>query len=313
MIDTKTIIKDFFIHLFTVIALSVSIGNLLSVLFSVIDKLFPDMVSTGPYYIGQLTDTLPRLALSSFAVLFPVYLVFSWYIAKDIQKFPEKKESAVRKIFLYLVLFLALATTIGSLVSVLYLFLGGELTLRFIGKVISVLFVALTVFTYYGYSLKRDFTKVTKIPVILSGISIVFLFSLIGYSIYLFGTPSEMRVRRFDDMRLTDLQSITYTVDSYVVAKGKLPVSIKEAYVGQRNVSATLPPQDPETATGYVYEIVEQPKTNLSQTSLDKGYILSTDALYKLCARFSQMSDPKNIEWAHDTGLVCFTKKVLKD
>lgn len=312
MIDTKTTIKDFFIHLFTVVALSVSVGNLLSVLFSVIDKLFSDTVSVTPYYIGQVTDSLPRFALSSLTVLFPVYLAFSWYIAKDMQKFPEKKETTVRKIFLYLVLFLALATAIGSLVSVLYLFLGGELTSRFIGKVMSIFFVAVAIFTYYGYSLRRDFTKITKIPVLLSGLSISFLISLIGYNIYLFGTPSEMRSRRFDDSRLTDLQNITYIVESYVLAKGKLPTNLEESYLGQRNVNGMTVPQDGETSTSYGYQILEQPKSSLS-LSVDKGYTLTTDAVYKLCANFSQKSDIKNKEWAHDTGLVCFTKKVLKD
>lgn len=317
----KSTIKEFFIYLFVAITLSVSIGNLLDILFTIIEKLVPDSLSgaNSMYYYDM--STLPRLAIASLIILFPLYLLFSWLAAKDVTKHPERKEVFVRRAFIYFALFLSLCTIIGTGIAAVYSFLGGELTARFLWKAISVLVVSASVFGYYAYSLRRDYRTMTKLPIIISALATVAVIGVIAWSISVFGSPATMRAMRFDQTRVSDLQSITYQVQEYTVNKGVLPASIEEAYRGSRYAQDLDIPMDPETSVSYSYEVVTQPETYKNSSAAQ--YTLKTDAKYKLCATFALATtdgqavvEPGKsgaVSWSHDAGKYCFDRLIVKD
>jgi hypothetical protein len=56
----------------------------------------------------------------------------------------------------YLTLFLAACTLMGDLIGAVYTFLGGELTARFLLKVLTVGLIAGTVFAFYLVELRAD-------------------------------------------------------------------------------------------------------------------------------------------------------------
>ena len=64
-------------------------------------------------------------------------------------RLPEKLESGVRRWLTYIALLLASATVIGDLVTFLSYFLRGDLTTRFVLKVVTVFVIAGGVFWYY--------------------------------------------------------------------------------------------------------------------------------------------------------------------
>jgi high-affinity Fe2+/Pb2+ permease len=76
-------------------------------------------------------------------------------LLRGVRTQPEKLESGVRKWLTYIALLLASATVIGDLVTFLSYFLRGDLTTRFVLKVLTVLVIAGGVFWYYLLWLER--------------------------------------------------------------------------------------------------------------------------------------------------------------
>ena len=63
---------------------------------------FPDLLN-GSYGAYDII----RNSISSLVIVWPVLILFSWMIGKDLRAHPEKKELRVRKWLLYLTLFIA--------------------------------------------------------------------------------------------------------------------------------------------------------------------------------------------------------------
>ena len=97
-----------------------------------------------------------RWSISSLIVAFPVFVYVSWLAGRDIAADPNKRHSKVRRWLTYLTLFVASSVLIGDVISLIYSLLGGELTTRFVLKVLVVAFIAGTVFWYYLSDIRRE-------------------------------------------------------------------------------------------------------------------------------------------------------------
>ena len=120
-----------------------------TLLLQYIDVLFPDQLNF--YYQGMLDGI--RMSSSTLVVVTPVFLLLSWLVQKELNKEPDKHEIRVRKWLMYLTLFIASITIIIDLVQLVYNFYSGELTTKFLLKVLSVLIVTGAVFFYYLWDL----------------------------------------------------------------------------------------------------------------------------------------------------------------
>ena len=164
--DMKTKALDVFLYLGIAISLITSVTSILQVLFVAIDRKYPDILSYSGYV--DLSQSDVRFAIAALVVMFPIYLGLSWYVARDIKMFILKQDISVRKIMIYCTLFITVLTLIGTLVSVIYTYLGGELSVRFGLKAMAIFAVALALFAYYYYSLKRDYAKSTVLPLLMT-------------------------------------------------------------------------------------------------------------------------------------------------
>ena len=79
-----------------------------------------------------------RWSLASIIVAFPVFLYMASLIGREISADVTKRASSVRRQFTYLTLFLACAVLMGDVTTMIYNFLGGELTARFLLKCATV-------------------------------------------------------------------------------------------------------------------------------------------------------------------------------
>jgi len=77
-------------------------------------------------------------------------------IARQVGRDPVKRASPVRKWLTYLTLFIAATVLIGDLITLVYNALGGELTTRFLLKVLTVAVIAGGTFGYYLWDLRQD-------------------------------------------------------------------------------------------------------------------------------------------------------------
>ncbi|MDP1719055.1 MAG: DUF5671 domain-containing protein [bacterium] len=153
--ELKTSPKDVFLHLLSIVALYTSGIAFLVLIFQYVNVILPDLVAINDYYSMQSAYTAIRWSISSLIVVFPVYILSAWFLNKNYSASPAKKKLWIRKWLVYFTLFAAALIIIGDLVTLLNNLLNGELTLRFIIKVLAVFFVAGNVFFYYFWELRH--------------------------------------------------------------------------------------------------------------------------------------------------------------
>ncbi|HRH32483.1 MAG TPA: DUF5671 domain-containing protein, partial [bacterium] len=126
--------RDVFSHLLAIATLYVGVISFTTLCFQYINVKFPDLLNL--YYSGAL-DTI-RQAMAALIVVWPVFILMSWLIQRDIKADPDKHNVGIRKWLLYLTLFVTSITIIVDLVTLINYFLNGEITTRFILKVLVV-------------------------------------------------------------------------------------------------------------------------------------------------------------------------------
>jgi hypothetical protein len=128
-----------------------------SLLFDFINLSFPDpsWVTDG-FNDDEYSRESIRWSVSALIVAFPVFLYTSWLTSRAIALDPVKRSSKIRRWLTYFTMFVAATVLIGDVTTLVYNLLGGELTVRFALKVLTVAFIAGTAFTYYLRDLRLD-------------------------------------------------------------------------------------------------------------------------------------------------------------
>lgn len=153
--NVKASPQDIFLHFLAIITLYVSAGSFIALIFQYINILIPDALDQNGYYGLIASHQTIRWSIASLIIVFPSYLLTGWYLNKGYIAAPEKRMFRIRKWLLYFTLFIASLVIIGDLVTLIYNMLGGEFTGRFILKVMTVFFVAGSVFGYYFWDLRQ--------------------------------------------------------------------------------------------------------------------------------------------------------------
>lgn len=290
--------RDVFLHLLAIVTLYIAAVGFGTLLFEYINYAFPDPLDYYSYASGAI-----RWAIASLIIVFPVYVWISWFLARDQLTHPEQRELKIRKWLLYFTLFLAAIVIIIDLVTVIYNFLGGDLTMRFLLKVVAVLFIAVSIFGYYLWNLREQgmASRDPKMRMFVWAVVLVVTVATIG-GFFLVGSPSQERLRRFDDERVSGLQTIQWQIINYWQSKGRVPTTLDEL---RDPISGFTPPLDPETNSVYEYR-----KTG--------------DRAFELCATFKTPSEvrenmprpyplgEKGIQdsWTHAAEYTCFSRTI---
>ena len=146
--------REAFLYLVLFSTLYISAFNLGSLIFQFINKAFPDPAAA--VWAREWHSYRMRWSASSLIVAFPVFLYLSYVINRAIRKDPVKRASRVRKWLTYITLFIAAGVLIGDLTTLVYNLLGGELTIRFILKFLTVGVIAGSIFAYYLWGLRQE-------------------------------------------------------------------------------------------------------------------------------------------------------------
>ncbi len=327
--ETKTKALDVFVYLGIFISLIVSVTNIIQILFTAIERKFTDVLEAGRYVDMYGSDM--RLAIASLVVMFPIYLALSMYVSRDIKKFLYKRDIFIRRVFIYTTLFVTACTLLGSLVATIYYYLGGELTVRFGLKALVVFVIAGAVCSYYLYALRRDYSKETNLPNAIAGLSAIFVIASLVWSISIIGTPGEMRMKRIDDARLSDVSRIQQEIFNHFQTTDKLPATLSElddAFQGY------VVPKDPVTGEAYTYRMLQQPVVR-NNVQLNRKELV-TPAIFELCATFETerkyddrgtpiltdkmysvsnyyYSGDTSAFWNHGVGETCFKRVISSD
>ena len=93
--------------------------------------------------------------MATLIIVFPVYILMTWYLNRAYQRTPELVNLRTRKWLVYLTIFLAAVIILGDLVTLIFNFLSGELTTRFVLKGLAVLLVMAAIFAYYLWEVRK--------------------------------------------------------------------------------------------------------------------------------------------------------------
>lgn len=289
--------KDVFSYLLMIAMLYVGVISFVGLLWQYVEVKFPDALN---FYYSAASGAI-RGYISALLIVWPVMIFMTWLIGKDLAKDPSKKDSRIRKWLLYLTLFLAAITIIIDLITLINSFLSGEITTRFVLKVLVVLVVAVAVFAYYLWELRRDPSKKTEITRMAAIASVVIVIAAIVIGFFIVGSPAKQRAMRFDAQRMQDLQMIQSNLVNYWTQKSKIPSQLIEL---TDSLSGFTPPTDPDTHQPYEYLV----KSALS---------------FELCATFAYPSESAQFtlksypmlyrtdgmdNWSHTSGYVCFER-----
>lgn len=287
--------KDFFLHLASQVALYTIVINLGNLLFRIINKAYPQLDG----YYGYFGDSSISFPVALLIIVFPVFVLLNYFIEKSFIENPEKKNIWIRKWLIYLTLFISGIILVGDLVAVLYFFLDGQdLTVGFILKVLTVLVMSGSVFTYYlGDIREKNSVSIKKISL---GISLVVIIVSIILGFLVLGSPRTQRLLKYDQAKITDLTSITSSIQYFYNNTGKLPDNLKQITENQAMANTYTNMKDKQTGDEYVYQKI-------------------TDTKYKICADFNLESRSdygyydNYYNWTHPKGDFCFEKTVYFD
>ena len=146
--------REAFLYLVLFATLYLSAYQLGSLLFDLINHFMPD--AADPAYAVRSVAHSMRWSVASLVIAFPVFLFVASHLGQDMARSPAKRLSAVRRWLTYVTLFLAATVLIGDLITLVYNLLGGELSLRFVLKVLVVGTIAGAIFGYYLRDLRRE-------------------------------------------------------------------------------------------------------------------------------------------------------------
>ncbi|MEO1069680.1 MAG: DUF5671 domain-containing protein [Cyanobacteria bacterium J06638_6] len=143
--------RDAFFYLLVFVTLGIWIQALGEMGFIFINQLIPDSLNRN---YGNPSWQV-AFALARMLVAYPIYLGLMRQINRDLAHHREKYFSGVRKWLTYLTLLVAALIAIGAVIAFLTSFLRGELTPRFLLKVLVVLVLDGGVLWYYFDWIRR--------------------------------------------------------------------------------------------------------------------------------------------------------------
>lgn len=281
------------------IALYAGVIGFITLLFQYVNILLPDVLDYS--YFG---DGI-RQSMASIIVVWPVFLLMSWLIYRDIRQNAKKQETAIRKWLLYLTLLVSSITVIIDLVTLIYQFLGGELTLRFALKVLVVLIAAGGVFGYYVWDIRRRGEKATHIPRTMAVITSVVALGGIVAGFFIAGSPAKQRALRLDESRIQSLSSLQYEITNYWQRKQTLPTSLADL---RNELGGYIPPTDPQTEAPFEYRATGDLSFELCATFTTDQ---QTHPLQSRGVNFPSYVGSSDSEfWKHAAGRTCFSRSI---
>jgi hypothetical protein len=292
--------KHFVLQLGSLASLYLSLAFLLTLLFGITNVIFPDAVND--YWQIESSQSQIRLGIAMVLVFFPTYLILTRTVNKMRRSEKEGEYLVLTKWLVYLSLLGGGAALLGDLVAVIMTYLEGEITQRFVLKALSVFIVVGAAFYYYILDARGHWLTREKHSKLFAFVASLIVLTAVGIGITKAGSPNDVRERRLDTTQVSDLQTIQWRVQDYILSNDALPKALSD-------LDDPALPTAPEGRDAYKYTVTEegfelcatfakessQTEFFPSATIPDKGHIKNPD------------------NWQHGTGTHCFKRVINKD
>lgn len=290
--------QHFFFYTVSFLALAFLVFGWGGIVFQFINKFFPDPLVFA--YQGLYDQDAVKFGIASIFVAAPIFFLLTNLIVKQLRKGEILEDSKVRRWLIYIVLFVTAAVAIGDLIAVLFSFLNGEFTGRFVLKALTILFLALAIFGYYFWDVrKKDMVhKVYPLNAEVLYLSLTAVVVVFGTAFFLIDKPSVAREKKIDTQTISDLENVDNSLRGYFDQKGMLPEDLTEM-----------------KKTNFAIKLSENSSVEYQKTGEES---------FNLCANFkrSNLADFEAISskpagfvgntWEHEADRVCFERIVIK-
>ncbi len=299
--------RNIVLQLGALITLYLSASFLLTLVFGLINLSYPDAADS--YWQIEDAANSVRIGIAMLVVFFPTYLVLTRYVNKFRRAESNPHYQHFTKWLMYLSLLVGGLVLLGTLVTVLYTFLNGDLTTRFILKAVAVLGVVGMAFHYYildarGYWIKEEGQSI----MFAIGIGLV-VFLAIAFGLKNIETPAVVREMKIDEEQIEDLRTIQYQIDAYrVVSSSTLPASLDDLYRDDTEGAIIGTAESftaPEGREPYSYELTEQGFALCATFAHDSATHDFVDKPYLGTAGIINAED-----WQYKAGRHCFNRIV---
>lgn len=308
-LSVKASTADIVVNFFSFILLGI-VATALGVLwFNIIGKFFPDPLLTVSYYGESFSTSAIHYSIAALLIGFPLYYAAMRIWFRKFREDEGRTESTLSKWLTYLVLLAASVTIVGDLITVIFTFLEGEITVRFFLKALVILGVAGGIFGFYFLERKKiQYRKdIPRVVFRNFGVAVAFLIAIgIVLGFFAGGSPETARNRSFDAERANNLSSLSNCIESYANDIGALPNTLAEIKQSSMYSYCADSMRDPETKEEYGYRIV------LPSRMQGAGQV----GEFELCATFSLPSSEADTSMGygstdvfaeHDAGRDCDT------
>jgi len=298
--------RDAFLHLLSFVTFHTAAISVVLLLFSLVDRALPDVALDQGGQTRQWNSTL-RWLIAQIVIGCPLFLLLWRHLLGEIRQRPEKAASPVLRWLTYLTLFVAAATLMGTAVTLLYYFLEGELTARFILKVLILTVIAGLSLLYFLRCLRSSDGLSSGEAVGVQWhrrfgcLAVGLVVSSLIWGLVAVGSPFAERVRKLDQRRLADLQNIVQEMERVVLERRRnegpkltrpLPSNLEELVESAEYLRLEI--RDPATGSPYEYEVLGEGR-------------------FRLCATFQFDRDERTeVMWNHPAGRSCFEFDLLR-
>ncbi len=290
--------KFAFFYMLSLVALVFMALSTGMIIFQIINKNIIDLLQQ---YSGSYSPDQLKFAISALIISTPIFYITMRQIHKNLFSGALHRDSGIRKWLTYFILLVSSVVMLGWLIATINSFLNGELTTKFILKSITAIGIAVAVFTFYFYDIRRDEVAGKKdklIRIYLYG-SLAVVIAVFIASLFFVESPTETRNRKFDANILNKFDQIDSEINSYYMDKQALPTDLA-ALKSEFPYIMDSDLQDPATNKAFDYKTLEDNK-------------------YELCATFRTSNlanqDSQDVyrkdRWPHDSGYQCLTQKVI--
>lgn len=270
------------------------LSSVWSIIYSLIDLKYPDVIGAATSYSGGLQsagvlyDTFAfPLAMIVVSSITSLALAF-WLISQ----FQKNKNLRPQKLYLFMrsLVFIGGAVMIFSgFVYIVYSWLYGNLPIAVFLKAIVALLIVGVVAVYFYLTADGKNPNEALIGRVFSILLVIVTLGTMFYSFSIIGTPAQARLYRLDSITIQNLQNVKQEIDNQ-----------------DQNFGVKIKSLD-EITNDYTKSILRQTKINYSTAEKE----------YSLCAGFNgDMPDSINIPnrdttWDYKKGESCFTFKHL--
>ncbi len=148
--------RDAFLHLVAFTALYAAAISLILLFFAYVEFWFPDPAMRTSSYAVEAALSGIRAELATLIVSYPLFLLAWSYLLREIRRNPEKARSGPRRWLSFLSLFVGAVTIMSDVICVVYYLVEGDLTVRFLFKVLVLFVITGSIFLYLSLVLRSE-------------------------------------------------------------------------------------------------------------------------------------------------------------